>query len=157
VLGLFLQSLHWRKIARRTGHRPKRRSDAKWLASTIHGDPNRGTGILNNRRYLGVSVWGRSEWKRPAAGSKRRRYWMLASGSAHERGDESLRIVSHLKCSGCSGSFVLTNAVRYQCASHHYGGDAACSIGLSIPRERVETKVLECVESDLLNVDRFIG
>lgn len=174
--------------------RVERRSDAKWLASAIHGDPNRGTGILNNRRYIGVIAWGRSEWKRSAADSKKRRHRMLAVGSAHERVDESLRIVSQelwdrvkarqalqsrgsgekvnaglhrrrsggptpkyllsglLKCSACSGSFVLTNATRYQCASHHDGGDNACAVSLSVPRERV---VLDCVETDLLNVKRL--
>lgn len=60
-----------------------------------------------------------------------------------------------LKCSSCSGSFVLTNAVRYQCASHHDGGAAACSVSLSVPRERVEHVILDCVETDLLNVQRL--
>ena len=177
--------------------RVERRSDAKWLASAIHGDINRGTGILNNRRYLGSITWGRSEWKRSAADSKKRRHRLLAAGSAHERADERLRIVPQelwdrvkarqalqsrasgakvkaalqrrrsggptpkyllsglLKCSACSGTFVLTNATRYQCASHHDGGDSACSVSLSVPRERVEHVVLDCVETDLLSVERL--
>src|SRR6185437_4874265 len=32
--------------------RTERRRDSKWLASAIHGDVTRGTGILNNRRYI---------------------------------------------------------------------------------------------------------
>ena len=74
-------------------NRTERRRDRKWLASAIHGDVNRGTGILNNRRYIGVTVWGRSEWKRSAADSKKRRHRMLATGAAHERTEERLRIV----------------------------------------------------------------
>jgi hypothetical protein len=76
-----------------TWNRTERRRDRKWLASAIHGDVNRGTGILNNRRYVGVIVWGRSEWKRSAADSQKRRHRMLAAGSAHESTDERLRIV----------------------------------------------------------------
>jgi len=41
--------------------RTKRRKDGKWLASAIHGDVKRGSGILNNRRYIGVVSWGRAE------------------------------------------------------------------------------------------------
>jgi DNA invertase Pin-like site-specific DNA recombinase len=76
---------HWKRTERRT--------DRKWLASAIHGDVNRGTGILNNRRYVGVVLWGRSEWKRSAADSSQRRHRLLAKGSAHEGADERLRIV----------------------------------------------------------------
>jgi hypothetical protein len=75
-------------------NRTERRRDRKWLASTIRGDIHRGTGIVNNRRYLGVVSWGRSEWKRSAADSKKRRQHLLAAGSAHERLEERLRIVS---------------------------------------------------------------
>src|ERR1700733_7021688 len=74
-------------------NRTVRRKDKKWLASAIHGDVNRGTGILNNRRYVGVTLWGRSEWKRSAADSKRRRNHMLPAGSAVETVEEQYRIV----------------------------------------------------------------
>ncbi len=60
-----------------------------------------------------------------------------------------------LHCSPCLGSFMLTNAVRYQCASHHDGRDTACSVRLSVPMERVEHVILDRVETDLLNVDRL--
>jgi site-specific DNA recombinase len=50
--------------------------------------------LVNNRRYLGIVVWGRSEWKRSAADSRKRRHRLLAAGSAHERTDERLRIIS---------------------------------------------------------------
>lgn len=72
--------------------RTARRRDAKWLASAIHGAADRGYGILNNRRYIGIVTWGRSEWKRSAADSAKRRAKMLAKPS-HERFEERLRIV----------------------------------------------------------------
>ncbi len=39
-----------------------KRSDGKWLASAIHGDPRKGVGILNNELYIGRQVWNRSRW-----------------------------------------------------------------------------------------------
>ncbi|TLZ59058.1 MAG: hypothetical protein E6K20_16700, partial [Gammaproteobacteria bacterium] len=73
-------------------NRTVRRKDGKWLASSIHGDVKRGSGILNNRRYAGVIAWGRAQWKRGAADSSRRR--MLMNGKPlHETLDERLRIV----------------------------------------------------------------
>jgi len=39
--------------------RTKRRRDGKWLASAIYGDPQRGSGILNNEMYIGRYIWNR--------------------------------------------------------------------------------------------------
>ena len=53
--------------------------------------------ILQGRgpfRYVGVVTWGRSEWKRTAADSAKRRRKLLAACSAYERTDERLRIIS---------------------------------------------------------------
>jgi site-specific DNA recombinase len=178
-------------------NRSERRKDRKWLASAIHGDPTRGSGILNNRRYLGVVAWGRSEWKRSAADSKKRRHRMLEAGSGHERVDERLRIVSSdlwdrvkarqalqshtsgqkvkaglhhrrrsggptpkyllsgiLRCAACEASFTLSNGTRYQCASHVNGGDSACSMSLSVPRERAEQRIIEGLDY-VLDADRL--
>lgn len=73
-------------------NRIERRRDGKWLASTIHGDVNRGTGILNNRRYAGIVLWGRSKWTRGAADSSQRSMKMNVK-ALHEAQDERLRIV----------------------------------------------------------------
>lgn len=171
-------------------NRSTRRQDGKWLASAIHGDVNRGTGILNNRRYIGVTLWGRSEWKRSAADSKKRRHRMLETGTAHESLDEQLRIVPQdlwdrakarqarqskelgskvkgalrqrarpakyllsglLRCQACESSFALSNAKRYQCSSHHEGGEHACAISLSVPRTRIEDVMLDYAHNELLD------
>ena len=170
--------------------RSARRQDGKWLASAIHGDVNRGTGILNNRRYIGITLWGRSEWKRSAADSKKRRHKMLEGGAAHETVNERLRIVPQelwdrakarqalrskevgakvkgvlrqrvrptkyllsglLRCQACESSFALSNAKRYQCSSHHEGGDHACAVSLSVPRDRIESVMLDCAHKELLD------
>ncbi|MGH6741858.1 MAG: recombinase family protein, partial [Bradyrhizobium sp.] len=73
----------WKRVVRRKSGR---------LASAIHGDVKRGSGILNNQRYVGVVTWGRAHWKRGAADSSKRR--MSMNGKAlHEAHDERLRIV----------------------------------------------------------------
>lgn len=165
--------------------RAKRRADGKWLASAIHGDRKRLTGILNNRRYVGVITWGRSEWRRSAADSSVRRQRLLEKASV-ERIDERLRIIpdelwqqakvrqelqardlgvrvrtglrrrrnknkyllsGSLRCEACSASFALSNGTRYQCSSHHEGGDGACSVSLSVPRDRIERIFMDFMAS----------
>jgi hypothetical protein len=49
------------------------RRKAGWLASAIHGDAKRGTGILNNEAYAGRVVWNRVRWVRSASDSSKRR------------------------------------------------------------------------------------
>jgi site-specific DNA recombinase len=80
----------WNRVDR--GENGKRR-DGKWVASCIHGDPNRGTGMLNNPRYLGRIVWGRTQWQRSAANSSVR-LQRAPEQDAIEYTDERLRIVS---------------------------------------------------------------
>lgn len=174
--------------------RSTRRQDGKWLASAIHGDVNRGTGILNNRRYTGVTLWGRSEWKRSAADSKKRRHRMLEAGTAHESIEERLRIVPQalwdrakarqahqskelgskvkgalrqrarpakyllsglLRCQACESSFALSNGKRYQCSSHHEGGNHACAVTLSVLRTRIEDVMLDCAHTELLDPEKL--
>jgi site-specific DNA recombinase len=73
----------WNRTARRT---------SGWLASAIHGDITRGSGILNNRRYVGVVLWGRSQWSRGAADSSKRHMTMNGK-PLQQTMDERLRIV----------------------------------------------------------------
>ncbi len=70
----------------------KSRRTSGWLASAIHGDVTRGTGILNNKRYAGIVIWGRSMWRRGAADSAKR-HMSMNSKATHEAIDERLRIV----------------------------------------------------------------
>jgi hypothetical protein len=60
-----------------------------------------------------------------------------------------------LRCAACNASFVLSNGTRYSCATHHNGGESACAVSVSVPRGRVESIILECIEGDLLNPDRL--
>ena len=60
-----------------------------------------------------------------------------------------------LKCVECGAGFVLANATRYMCASHTNGGASACAVSLSVPRERAERIIRECVEVELLDPNRL--
>lgn len=60
-----------------------------------------------------------------------------------------------LRCGECGQRFQMTNARRYQCASHHQGGAAACGVGLSVLRDRLEQRVMERIEFELLAPGRL--
>ena len=79
---------------RREGTPNGKRRNGKWMQSAIHGDARKGTGILNNERYRGVIVWGRTRWERGAADSAKR-LAMFNEDRAQwvVRQDERLRIV----------------------------------------------------------------
>lgn len=65
---------------------------AAWSPSTIHGNSDRGTGILNNELYIGKSIWNRQRYvKDPETGKRQAR-----ANRADERviiSVESLRIL----------------------------------------------------------------
>jgi DNA invertase Pin-like site-specific DNA recombinase len=46
-------------------------TDKAWTASTIHGNTQRGTGILNNELYIGRLVWNRLRYSKDPATGKR--------------------------------------------------------------------------------------
>jgi site-specific DNA recombinase len=49
------------------------RAARTWSASAISGSRKRGTGILNNERYIGLLVWNRSRWLRNPETERRAR------------------------------------------------------------------------------------
>jgi site-specific DNA recombinase len=64
-----------------------------WVATAIHGDRTRGTGILNNPLYTGRIVWNRSTWKRSASDSKQRKWQLNEAAEIITHADERLRII----------------------------------------------------------------
>jgi site-specific DNA recombinase len=89
-------------------------------------------------RDLGLSAAGETRKRRPGAGRPAR---YLLSGL--------------LRCSVCGGTFTLRNGSCYQCVRHQDGGEHACALKLMVPRERVEHRILSCIETDLLNPARL--
>jgi hypothetical protein len=79
---------------RRKNMGPNAKQRSKWVASAIHGDMRKGTGILNNERYAGRIVWGHMRWERGAADSSRRLPMFIEDRSQWVvRDDQRLRIV----------------------------------------------------------------
>jgi site-specific DNA recombinase len=78
---------------KRNGFGQGKRADGKWQSTAIHGHIKRGTGILNNPRYVGRIEWGRSQWKRSATDSDRRTP-ILNPEPLHSYTDETQRIVA---------------------------------------------------------------
>jgi site-specific DNA recombinase len=75
-----------------TGAHAKRRG--KWVGSAISGDRRRGYGILNNERYIGRLNWGRLQWKRGAANSRKRTAIAADPASLVIREEPRLQIIS---------------------------------------------------------------
>jgi site-specific DNA recombinase len=88
-LGVLSPGASWNRTSVRLYAKRKR----GWVSTAIHGDRRRGTGILNNRAYVGELVWGRSAWKRSAADSKQRRWQLSDAGQIVRHQDQRLRIV----------------------------------------------------------------
>jgi hypothetical protein len=79
----------WNRTSVRLNSKRKR----GWVSSAIHGDRVRGTGILNNRLYVGEVVWNRSTWKRSASDSKQRKWQLNDAAQVIVHQDDRLRIV----------------------------------------------------------------
>ena len=77
---------------KRTDTSQNAKRKGSWVASALHGERSRGTGILNNPRYVGRVTWGRATWRRGVADSKKRTMVMNAAPTC-EIVDERLRIV----------------------------------------------------------------
>ena len=73
----------WNRTARRA---------KVWCPSAIHGDPRRGSGILNNEIYVGRRVWNRLKWiKDPDSGKRHAILRPSSQWIVHE--DATLRLI----------------------------------------------------------------
>jgi site-specific DNA recombinase len=71
----------------------KIRRNKAWLASAISGDQSRGTGILNNEKYIGRMVWRRTRWIRSSQDSKNVRVEKSRPEDIMSWNDDTLRII----------------------------------------------------------------
>ena len=90
----------------RNSDRPNSKRERGWVSTAIHGDRKRGTGILNNRAYIGEIVWNRSTSKRSVADSRQRRWELNDDSVLVTHKEERLRIVPQ----------DLWDAVKTRCA-----------------------------------------
>lgn len=83
-----------------------------------------------------------------------------ATGRKEGRGVRRYLLSGLLICERCGCPMVIrgTNGSHYGCSTYMHGGEAACSMGLHLPRRVAEEVVLGPVRSELLApeaVDRF--
>lgn len=158
-----------------TWAREKRRTDGRWLVSTLHA-------IVRNERYIGVWRWNTSQWhKDPDSGVRVRRerprdQWVEHEGVAliersvwdrvQARATERARVFGGSKgarpryllsgiltCRHCGGRLIVTGSggSHYYCATHRHGGDAACSMSVGVRRQVAEDVILREVREGLLS------
>ena len=153
----------------------------KWNASTINGSKSRQNGILNNRLYIGETVWNRqrfvknpssgrrvsrlnpeSEWKRAIDPDLRiidEETWEAAAAIKARRSNEKSHHITkpkHLlsgliKCGACGSSYTVAGRDRLACSRHRESGD--CSNNRSIARHHVEERVLAALQQQLAEPD----
>ena len=54
-------------------YRRKSTKSPTWCVSALYGDPKYGLGMLNNRRFVGQVIWGRSRWPKDPDTRKKKR------------------------------------------------------------------------------------
>ena len=104
---------------------------APWNPSTIHGNPTRGTGILNNELYIGRLVWNRLRYVKDP--------------------DETLRNSNARRRP--SGGYVMYWRDRLACFGARSRG--TCTNRLTISRQEVEERVLVALRDKLMRRDLF--
>jgi hypothetical protein len=126
--------------------------------------PNQREEWIENRdeslRFVSDELWSRVKARQELQSQRSGR--LVKTGLARRRraggGPASKYLLSGLlRCAAWEASFQLCSAIRYGCASHHNGGNTACSVGLTIRRDYIEDKILSCAHTELLNPARLTG
>ena len=149
-----------------------------WSPSTIYGNWQRGTGLLNNELYIGQLVWNRQRFiKDPATGKRQARLnpteeWIRTEvphlriipqdlwdavkerqGVHRQHRPEKARRPVHLLsgllvCGACGGGFSMISANHYGCSRARNSG--TCNNLLNIRRDKLESMVLDGLRQHLM-------
>ncbi len=141
----------------------------EWGPSTIHGNPKRGTGILNNELYIGRLVWNRLRYmKDPDTGRRVSRPNPESEWVVHEVPD--LRIVDQsiwdeVKARQASLAFDTTgdsgNPMNDRRRPKHLLGcstarnKGTCSNRMNIRRDALEASILNGLRKHLMEPELF--
>lgn len=150
-----------------------------WNASTIHGDPSRGNGILEAELYNGVKVFNRmlvvkdpdtgkrlpklkprADWRRVSVEHLRivsPEAWAAARARKGEHVERPATVGARkatlfsglLKCGCCGASYVSYSKTRLICASHRERGAVVCANARMPLRAPIEARVLEALQRRL--------
>ncbi len=151
-----------------------------WAVSAIYGSPAKGSGILNNKLYIGQYIWNRSQWvKNPDTGKSKRidrptSEWVVVdSPQLRIVTDETWQAVRNrmdcrkkiyggrliktlfsglMRCPKCNGPIIATSQRYYGCNYAKDRGPSVCT-GFYLPREQTETRFLEIIQQQLLTDD----
>lgn len=127
----------------------------KWDKSTIHGNPKRGIGILNNEMYIGRLVWNRQKFvKDPSTGKRQARPnppedWILKDVPELRIIDQTLwdlvkarqdgRKIEHTECEAWERRkprFLLTGLVKCGCCGGGFSTIGKDRFGCSNSRNK---------------------
>lgn len=152
-----------------------------WGSSTIIGNAARGTGIINNRLYLGELVWNRLKYtKHPVTGRRQSRLnpkseWVTqqvpelaivdtatwesaqrvrrvtASQPVRDRRRPRRLLSGLLACGSCGRSYII--AQGEWCACSAYKAKRTCNQSRMIKMSEVEQRVLDALKTRLLEPD----
>jgi len=91
-----------------------------WAVSALYGSPNKGSGILNNKLYIGCYVWNRSKWTKDPLVSQilaeRSRSDAPAAAGARKRLTELEKEIPHLVDAVAKAGWSQSLAARLQAA-----------------------------------------
>ena len=163
----------------RRGIRSPRQST--WSVSAVYGSPAKGTGILNNELYRGVSIWNRSQWVKDPDTGKRTRI-ERPPAEWKRRDMPELRIVSDelwdsvktrqkrpqaaggSRTSGKAAKHLLSGILRCGVCggpmiavnAHSYGcsirlNRGTCDFRHTVTRDMAEQRIIGVVRDDLLS------
>lgn len=142
----------------------------KWLVSALHS-------LLQNERYIGRLVWGRSQWLKDPDTGKRRRIerpesewtvrtcepmvdqetWDLVQARFSHRqgkgGQPRYLLSGLLECADCGSRLIVMGGSqhRYICGAYHAGGAHACANSATFPRALAEREILAGIVEQMLS------
>lgn len=158
-----------------TWQREIRRADGRWMVSTLHAmlHNERYTGrvVWNRSRWVRDPDTGvRQRRERPEAEwvvredadaqLVDRATWAAVQARLNVRRDfyrggkgarPTALLSGLLRCEACGGAMVLVGEPRrYACSSHRHGGEAACSMRMTVRRDVAEEAILDPITEQLL-------
>lgn len=152
----------------------------KWMVSALVGVDSLGTGLLNNRLYVGLHIFGRFEWRKdPTTGKRTKRVrpeseWLRAEHpelrivdeetwegvrdrkrpTGHRTGGAPAKTLLSgiLRCGLCGAPMIKSGRSSYCCSVSHNQGRSVCP-GLSVSAEDAESAIIRVIQAQLLSPD----
>ena len=138
----------------------------EWGDTTIRGQLDRGTGLLNNELYIGRLVWDRCSYvKNMTTGRRQARpkdqsEWVVTEVPELRIIDDELwqrvkarQAVVHTEMRVCGSPFVVQDYYRYGCNRVRSKGN--CSNTIKVPRAELEQRLTAAITAKLMDRSYF--